>query len=96
MAAIVLAATVAVSAVLRSEKGERRAGVYAVEMRKTKRVGNHEGEKGKEEERSAERGRERERRRREHVRKDGSGEGTTGYGGKGWRRNDRRKEWSTA
>lgn len=41
MAAIVLAATVAVSAVLPSGKGDRRA----VEMRKTKRVGSREGEK---------------------------------------------------
>lgn len=45
MAAIVLAATVAVSAVLPSGKGDRRAGVCAVEMRKTKRVGSREGEK---------------------------------------------------
>lgn len=40
-----MAATVAVSAVLPSGKGDRRAGVCAVEMRKTKRVGNREGEK---------------------------------------------------
>lgn len=45
MAAIVLAATVAVSAVLPSGKGDRRAGVCVVEMRKTKRVGSHEGER---------------------------------------------------
>lgn len=60
-------------------KGAGCGGVRAVEMRKTKRVGDHrEGHgSGREEERDRQRGRD------HHVRKDGNGEGTTGRGGRG-------------
>lgn len=82
MAAIVLAATVVVSAVLPSGKGESEGGgVRAVEMRKTKRVDDREGEK-------ATKRRKRERAQKEGEKEKGRGETTRT---KGWqrRRNDR-------
>lgn len=62
-----------------------------MEMRKTKRVDKREGEKVTEKERSGQKERGEGETTYERMAKE-----RQGYGGEGRRRNDRRKEWSTA